>query len=308
MSRYSGPIIDAHHHLWAYGMGRHGWLGSDGGDGDGLPMGSLAPLRRDYLVAGYLAETAGQGVVATVHVEAGWDGPPGSETAWLDTLDRSAVARRHVFRVDLGLPEAAELVRAEAAHPRAAGLRDIVAWHPDPARSFAAAAGRMSDPAWRRGLAALAETGLVFELMLYPPQMAEAEALARDFPDLTFVLNHCGSPADRSAAGMADWAAGLARLGACPNVCLKISNPVAYDHDWTGESLGAVIGTCLDAFGPQRSLFGSDLPVSGLQAEFGALLDVYRSRLSVLPEADQRAFFHDTAVRIYRIAPEAQEA
>lgn len=303
MPPYRGPVIDSHHHLWSYGMGRHGWLEKKPGPGEeGLPMGDLAPLRQDFVVEDYLAMAEGENIVATVHVEGGWaGGPPGEETAWLDTLDRRIVAARHVFRVALDDPDAVALVAAEARHPRAAGLRDIVAWHPDPTRAFAQRPHRMADPAWRKGLAALGAAGLPFDLMLYPHQMDEAVDLARSFPDMTFVLNHCASPADRSETGMASWRDGLLRLAGCSNVTIKISNPVAYDHDWTQESLAAVILHCFEAFGPDRSMFGSDAPVSGLQAPFGRLLDVYRKILSDRPEAAQRAFFHDTAARIYRL-------
>jgi predicted TIM-barrel fold metal-dependent hydrolase len=303
MTHYCGSVIDSHHHLWAYGMGRHGWLDKQPEPGgEGLPMGELAPLRRDFLVGDYLAQAEGQGIVATVHVEGGWaGGPAGEESAWLDTLDRSVVAARHVFHVGLDAADAITRVAAEARHSRAAGLRDILAWHPDPTRSFASAPHRMSEPAWRRGLARLGTAKLPFDLMIYPHQMAEAAQLADDFSDMTFVLNHCGSPADRSESGMALWRAGLTRLAACHNVAIKISNPVAYDHDWTEQSLADVILHCFDTFGPQRSMFGSDAPVSGLQAPLDRLLNAYRTILAHHPEAAQRAFFHDTAARIYRL-------
>jgi predicted TIM-barrel fold metal-dependent hydrolase len=303
MPFYRGPVIDAHHHLWSYGLGRYGWLERQPGPGEeGLPMGDLTPLRRDFVVEDYLAMAEGENIVATVHIEGGWSGgAPGAETAWLDTLDRSRVAARHVFHVALDDPDAVSLVAAEARHPRAVGLRDIVAWHPDPTRAFAPRPHRMADPAWRKGLAALGAAGLPFDLMLYPHQMDEAADLAASFPDMTFVLNHCGSPVDRSEGGMAAWRSGILSLAACPNVAIKISNPVAYDHQWTQESLAAVILHCLDAFGAERSMFGSDAPVSGLQAPFGRLLDVYRAILPDRAEGAQRAFFHDTAARIYRL-------
>ena len=303
MAFYRGPVVDAHHHLWAYDMGKHGWLGKTAeSDGEGLPMGDLAPLRKDFLIDDYLAEAEGESIVASVHIEGGWsDDAGGEESGWLDTLDRSIVAARHVFHVPLDAPDAAARISTEARHPRAAGLRDIVAWHPDPSRSFAARPHRMADPDWRKGLAALATAGLPFDLMLYPHQMEEAAELARDFFEVTFILNHCGSPADRSLAGMEAWRAGLSRLAACPNVFVKISNPVAYDHDWTEESLAAVIVYCLDTFGANRSMFGSDAPVSGLQAPFRRLLEVYRNVLADRPDPAQRAFFHDTAAGVYRL-------
>lgn len=301
MAPYRGPIIDAHHHLWDYGMGKHAWLDKTS-EGEGLPMGDLAPLRRNFLVEDYLAEAQGENVVATVHVEAGWSGgAEGEESAWLDTLDRRVVAARHVVRVPLDAPEAPALIAREARHSRMSGLRDIVAWHPDPARSFAARPHLMADAGWRMGLAALFEAGHPFDLMLYPHQMDEAARLAGDFPQGTFILNHCGSPADRSAEGMEGWREGLTRLAGCRNVLIKISNPVAYDHHWTEASLAQVILHCLDTFGAERSMFGSDAPVSGLQAPFRRLLGVYRKILADRPAAAQRAFFHDTAARAYKL-------
>lgn len=304
MAAYDGPIIDSHHHLWSYRMGHHAWLDPKPvAEGEGLPMGDLAPLRRDYGVEDFLAEAKGQGIVATVHIEALWSGgTEDGETEWLDTLDRSIVAARHVFRVPLEAVDAPARIARAARHPRAAGLRDIVAWHPDPGRAFTDRPHRMADPAWRRGLAALERAGLPFDLLLYPHQMEEAAALAGDFPATTFVLNHCGSPADRSEAGMAAWRAGLARLAECPNVVIKVSNPFAYDHDWSEDSIRAVVVHAFETFGPQRSLYGSDAPVSGLQVPMPRLLELYRAIFAGQPAAVQRAFFHDNAQRLYRLA------
>jgi len=308
MALYDGPIIDAHHHLWPYQRGRHGWLeaGSEGGDKE-LPMGDVGTLRRDVLPEDYLREADGQGIVATVHVEGGWQGgPAGEETDWLDTLDRSVVAARHVFHVDLAAPDAAARLDRESVHPCAAGVRDILAWHPDKSRTFVPDSGKIDGLAWRQGLALLARTGLACELMIFPWQMAAVARLLDDFAEVPFVLEHCGSPVDRSEGGMAAWADGLADLAKRPNLTIKVSNPFAYDHQWTMDSLRSVVGHCIDLFGPERSMFGSDYPVAGLHASFPAMMDAYRALTADLSPAEQRAFFHDTAARIYRI--DAQEA
>ena len=69
--------------------------------------------------------------------------------------------------------------------------------------------------------------------MVFPNQLAEAARLARDFPNQAFVLEHGGSPIDRDEAGLERWRAGIAALAERPNVAIKISDLVAYDHDWT---------------------------------------------------------------------------
>lgn len=134
---YDGPIIDAHHHLWDLSMDRHPWLRPARGE---MVFGDNAPLRRNYLPADYRADARNQPVVATVHIEASWDpADPVAETEWLETLDdRAGIAERVVAHVPLGSPDAAALLERQAAFPRVVGIRDILSWHPDPARSFVA--------------------------------------------------------------------------------------------------------------------------------------------------------------------------
>lgn len=301
--RYGGPVIDPHHHLWDLSLGRHPWLERARATGGEMVYGSLAPILRDYGVEDYRADAANQNIVATVHVEAGWsDAHPLEESRWLNGLDRSSgVARRYVARVPLDSPDAGRLVEAEAANPDVVGIRDIVSWHVDPAKSFAARAHRMADPLWRAGLAHLSRFGLVFDLMLYPWQMDEALHLIRSFPETVFVLNHGGSPVERSDEGMALWRTGLSALGREPNVRLKISDLVAYDNDWTLDSLRPVIDHCLDCFGPARSMFASDFPVAGLHASFDEAYTVFRAVAASLSLDEQRALFFTTANETYRL-------
>ncbi|MDQ0467824.1 amidohydrolase family protein [Labrys wisconsinensis] len=298
---YDGPVIDAHHHLWDLAMGRHPWLAATAGELGGL--GDLGPIRRNYLPADFLADAAGQTVVASVHVEAGWQEGDGlGETRWLDGLDKAGgVASRYVARVALADVGAAAQIEAQAANPRVAGIRDILSWTPDPARRFAPRGDLMADPAWRAGLARLQRHGLVFDLMLFPPQLAEAARLVADHPDQLFVLEHGGSPIDRDPEGMAVWRRGLAELARRPNVVIKISDLVAYDPHWTLESMRPVIGHCLDGFGPERTMFGSDFPVAGLHASYGEVVGTLRALTADLSRDEQRAVFHDTARRVYGV-------
>ena len=86
--RYEGPIIDAHHHLWDIGLGRHPWITSN--DGAIKALGDIAFLRRNYLADDYIADVGPQNVVKSVYIEAVWDRtrPPVEEVEWLDRLPR----------------------------------------------------------------------------------------------------------------------------------------------------------------------------------------------------------------------------
>jgi predicted TIM-barrel fold metal-dependent hydrolase len=302
---YAGPLIDAHHHLWDLRLARHPWLAAEA-EGRGS-LGDLGPLRRNYLPQDYRRDAARQNMVASLHVEAGWLPQDClGETRWLASLDRSGgVARRWVAHVPLASPDAQALIERQAAHPDVVGIRDILSFEDDPARRFAARGDLMFDPAWRAGLSCLVPQGLVFDLMILPSQMRDATKLVADFPEQLFVLNHCGSPIDRDDEGMRRWRNGLASLARAQNVALKISDLVAYDHDWTPESLEPVVRHCIDCFGTARTMFASDFPVAGLHASFDQIFDGFRAFTADLSDSEQSALFYDNAKRIYRFDDEA---
>ena len=86
----------------------------------------------------------------------------------------------------------------------------------------------MADPTWRAGFARLAPLNLTFEAWLYHPQLMELADLARAFPQATIILNHVGGPlgigpyADKKQETFAAWTAGIAELGKCQNVVVKL--------------------------------------------------------------------------------------
>lgn len=290
---YAGPIVDAHHHLWDLSLGRHPWLrGADD-----------PQLARNCLPEDYLREAAGYDIVASVHVEANWDpGDPLSEIAWLDRLEkRTGIAARYVGYADLAAPDVEGLLEELAAHGRVAGIRQILSWHPDPARSAVADRHRMADPAWRRGLEIMDRLGLSFDMLISPWQADDALDLARAFPGMKFALNHCGSPFDRSPVGMARWEAGLKALARAPNVVLKVSDLVAYDPDWTEASLRDVLLTCLDAFGPGRCMLASDHPVVTRFASFSQTYETFRTVYADLGDDDLFGMFAGNAADFYEI-------
>ena len=299
---YSGPIIDPHIHLWDLSMRKHGWLLPEAGGVQAL--GGLERLRSDFLVEDYARDAARQPIVATVHIEALWDRSDTlGETRWLETLDKEEnIAARYVAAAPFGTPDAARIIEAQAAFSRVVGLRDILSFHPaDPARNFAARDGIALEPAWRADVARLVAHDLALELMLYPYQAEAVLDLARRLPDLRIILNHCASPIDRDAEGMARWRAGVAALGREPNVAIKVSNIGAYDPQPTEASVRNVALHCIDCFGTDRAMFGTDWPVARLHSRFDDIWDGFRRIAAGFSAAEQRALFHDNARRIYRL-------
>src|SRR5271166_6653441 len=274
--------------------GPHPWLRYTGGAIQAL--GDLTPIRRNYLVSDYRRDAANQHLVASVHVEAGWDraDDPLAEIRWLETLDKSSgVAARYVGFADLAASGLDAVLDRLSEVQRCVGVRQMLSWHPtEPAKCFAPRPGIADEADFRRGVVLLARHRLFLELMFYPYQAQEIARLARDFPDHTFIVNHCGSPVDRDHDGMLRWKEGLKLLGSAPNVNIKISALTAYDPRPTPESLREVVMHCIECFGVDRSMFGSDFPVGRLWTSFDAIFDGFKAIVSDFSEAEQSALFH----------------
>jgi predicted TIM-barrel fold metal-dependent hydrolase len=283
-------------------MDRHPWLRPEGGAIQAL--GDLASIRRSYLVNDYQRDAANQNVVASVHVEAGWDraDDPLAEIRWLETLDKSSgVATRYIGFADLTASGSGAVLDSLSEVRRCVGVRQILSWHPtEPAKCFAPRSGIAEEADFRRGVALLARHDQLLELMLYPYQAEELASLAHDFPQQTFIVDHCGSPIDRDHDGMLRWREGLKLLCSAPNVNIKISALTAYDPHPTPESLREVVFHCIECFGVNRSMFGSDFPVGRLWTSYDAIFDSFKTIVRDFSDVEQSALFHANARRLYR--------
>ena len=83
---------------------------------------------------------------------------------------------------------------------------------------------------------------------------------------------------------------------------LKLSGLGRRDRSWPHEGNRQVVREAIAIFGVSRCMFASNFPVDGLCVGYQALFDAFKAFVADRPAADQRALFHDNAVRIYRIA------
>ena len=152
------PIVDAHHHLWDLGAVRYPWLTDE--IEPYFMFGDYAELRRNYLPTDYLADSARQNVVATVHCEAESDRTdPVQETRWLAWQHaHCGFPNALVVWADLASAHCAAQLEAHLeASPLVRGVR-CKPRLPAPG-SDAPVPGGIEDPAfvqWRKGMHALA--------------------------------------------------------------------------------------------------------------------------------------------------------
>jgi L-fuconolactonase len=271
-------IIDAHHHLWT---ADYAWLAEP----------ALAPIRRDYTLEDLRGHLRAAGVDGTVLVEAG-------RCDIAETREFLALAAGTpeilgvVGWVDLTDPALADTLAGLRSGPGGellVGARDQVQGHAD---------DWLDAPSVRAGLRAVADAGLVNELVVREPQLPAVTRALDALPDSRFVLDHLGKPQIREgAAGLARWRELIAPVAERPNVVAKVSGLVAEADwsSWTVADLRPFVETAIELFSPHRLMFGSDWPVCEVAASYEQVFQAAAQLLGGTPED----VFAGTARRTY---------
>lgn len=292
------PIIDAHHHIWR--QGDLPWL-----TGPMVPriFGPYEPIRRDYGIDEYLADLARSDVVKSVYVQTNWaPGEAEDEVAWVQGVaDAHGWPHAIVGYADLMADDVRPALDRLMRYPLIRGVRMQLHWHDNEMYRFARRPDLADDETFRKNFAALAETGLSFDLQVFASQMAGAARLAADFPDTTFILQHAGMLEDLSETGIVSWRDGIKALAAQPNIVSKLSGLGTFIHRNDPTHIAMVVQETAGIFGADRCLFGSNFPIEKLWTDYGTLARTYRDAVSVFPPEEQKAMLHDTAARVYRI-------
>ncbi|MFD5160900.1 amidohydrolase family protein [Streptomyces hawaiiensis] len=271
-------VVDAHHHVWDLSARDQDWIAEG------------SPIRRDFTMKDLVPEARAAGVDRTVLVQ--------TVTVPQETPEFLALADEHdliagvVGWTDLARPDVADELARLRELPGGRylkGIRHQVQGEPDP--------DWLLRPDVHRGLAAVADAGLVYDLVVLPHQLPACVKAAASLPGLTFVLDHLGKPPVASGA-LEPWASGLRALAALPNTAAKLSGLVteADPASWTVEDLRPYADVALEAFGPGRLMYGSDWPVSTLGATYG---DILESTRRLTDPHDHAQILGATATRVY---------
>jgi L-fuconolactonase len=188
-----------------------------------------------------------------------------------------------------GVGDAIAELRASPGGEFLAGIRHPLLTEPDP--------GWLARRDVRRGLAALAASGLTFDLVLQPGLLPDAVRAAAGVPELTFVLDHFGNvDVTASAVPAEDWAASFRAMGAMPNTVCKLSGILG---ESSPERLRPYFDLALAAFGPERLMFGSDWPVCTLQSSYSGVVTTAAALIASLSAPEQSAILAGTARAVY---------
>jgi predicted TIM-barrel fold metal-dependent hydrolase len=286
-------FVDAHVHFFDLQEPslHYSWLQPDVQELDPIgPVGALQAQR--YWVDDFLAESRFNGVQAVIHVDAGSDqADPVAETRWIQEFnDRLGVPHAHIARCDLARPDAGDVIDRHREYPVVRGVRDL------------RYDGYLTDPAWEHGFSLLADTGLVCCMDPFVEQMGHAAALIEAHPAVAVCIDHASYPRRRDDEYFRAWRDGLRAIARNPNAVVKISGLGMVDHEWSLESIRPWVSTCIEEFGVDRSLFGSNWPVDRLYSSYTDVVAAYREIVSEFTAAEQHALLAGNASRMFHLA------
>jgi len=274
--------VDAHQHFWHYTGQEFGWIDD-----------RMSAIRKDFLPGDLAPLLRESGIDATVAVQARQSL---EETEWLLTLARENDWLAGVVGwVPLTDPALDDHLQRQAADPKFKGVRHVLQGEPD---------AYMAREDFNAGVAKLHSYRLTYDLLVLERQLPAAIAFVDRHPRQTIVLDHLAKPLI-AAQKLEPWRTHIRELARRAHVSCKLSGIVTeadFDH-WTTDSLRPYVETVLEAFGPERLIFGSDWPVCTVASSYGRWVDAVRHMILELSAGEQAAIFGENAVNLYRLAP-----
>jgi predicted TIM-barrel fold metal-dependent hydrolase len=290
-------VVDSHMHLWDLSKLYYDWL-TDKIISDDIIGNYTGICNRNYLPEDFLRDLPqGQDVIA-VHIECALGHrDPVDETELLATLaERYPWIGALVGRGDVTDPRFDELLdrHMEASH-LFRGIRMFS--QPD----------IWSKAEFKRGLRQLRDRNLIFDLDADPETMPNAGEMSESC-DVRIILGHAGFPKHRTVEYFHHWRKAMKALAAHENVACKVSGLGMADHKWTEASIRPWIEGCLECFGTERCMFGTNWPVDSLYSSYDTLLNSYIRVLEGFSDEEQNNFFYQNAVNHYSIKVGSAEA
>jgi L-fuconolactonase len=277
--------VDAHHHLWHYRAAEFSWIEDD-----------MAALRRDFLVTELWHELQTSKIDATVAVQAR---ESLEETRWLLECAQSApIIRGVVGWAPLEADDLPEILNSFEEAGKFVGLREIVQGKSD---------GYLDRPEFNRGIKELTSLNLTYDILIHERQLIGATRFVDQHPYQRFVLDHAAKP-KISKGELEPWTTHLRELARRPNVSCKISGLVTeanWQH-WTLESLRPYLDVCVEAFGSNRLLAGSDWPVCLIASTYSQWWDLLTLYFADFSEDEVRGIFGWNAIEFYRLAADLE--
>lgn len=274
-------IIDAHQHFWKLDLPfEYGWLHTP----------EHAAICRSYLPADLKTHLDACGIHKSVFVQTQHDL---AENRWvLEMAEQNDFIAGVVGWVDLASEQCEKQLAEFKDHPKFVGIRHVV--QDEPNDDF------IIQPDVMRGLKVLEKHKMPYDLLFFTQHLKHAVTLGKELPELPMVIDHLAKPKikDQITEG---WIDDLKAAAKFPNIYCKLSGMVteADWKNWKPADLKPYIDAALEAFGPERCMYGSDWPVCELAGSYEQVFNALVEVLGPISASEHAAIFGGTAQKFY---------
>lgn len=273
-------LIDTHLHLWDRNVMDYPWLSP--------------PLDRDFLPEDYKVATQNLSVSKMVFVECGRKPEQYlTEVDWVvaqaevDARIKGMVAYFPLEKGEDGRADFEMMLERKIVRGVRRGISGDL----------------LDDKRFLEGVNMLQRSGLSYDLNITPPQMQEALDFVNKFPNLRFILNHICNPNILTGEFFQEWKKYMSEFGRLDHVACKVSGVItkADPAAWRVEDLKPYVHHVLEAFTPDRVVFGGDWPVVLRAGSYEAWANAFFKLTTSLSQDDKQKLYYKNAERIYRI-------
>ena len=281
-------VVDSHIHFWDTDRFDYPWLQG------------FSELNRPFVPADL--DVGEVQIEALIFVQANpvWD-VVDQETAWVQHL-REGDRRIQALVAGLPLDRGAAAVNASlerlSHEPGVAGVRQLIQDEPE---------GFSVQAPFVEAVRLAGQFGLTVDLCVRNHQITEVTKLAELCPEVTFVLDHLGKP-DVAAGQWTGWLQDIKAMARLDNVRCKLSGLTTEADEGTRgtNNIRRYLRAAVDAFGPERCMFGSDWPNASLQISYAGWVSLVLDSVSDLAARERDRVMRGTALEVYARAWESR--
>ncbi|MEM8521830.1 amidohydrolase family protein [Flavobacterium sp. PL12] len=272
--------IDSHQHFWHFDPVRDSWINED-----------MSVLQRDFLPKDLKPLLKENNFEFCIAVQA--DSSEKETEFLLNLAERNSFIKGVVGWLDLCSDTIEARLEYFSKFEKLKGLRHIVQSEEK---------GFMLRADFQRGISALEKYKLTYDILIYPNQLEEAILLVEKFPNQQFILDHCAKPYIKDGK-IKVWKSLIEELSAIDNVACKVSG-LTTEADWTTwqkQQFEPYFEAIFDCFGPERTIFGSDWPVSLLAGNYSTTLSLVENYIQKFTKSKQQQIMGLNAKNLYDI-------
>lgn len=274
-------IIDSHQHFWKYDAVKHEWIDDN-----------MAVIRKNFMPSDLQAVYQEHGIDGCVAVQAD---QTLEETDFLLQLSENHTFIKGVVGwVDLRSETLEQTLEHYQNKNKLKGFRHVVQGEAD--HNF------LLRPNFLKGIQTLEKHDYTYDILIFPHQLGAALEFVKRFPNMKFVIDHIAKPYIKDCF-YDGWAALMKEISKCENVFCKLSGMIteADYNTWTPEQIHPYMNLVLEAFGPERLMYGSDWPVCLVAGHYSKVKALTTHFISTLSPKEQQQIMGVNAIKFYNL-------